>query len=107
MQAVNRGATEDALRLIDESHGHLLDARRTFQAVEAANDRQLHVTVSQKAGPSDREGCHSVSAHTPRRDAEPGPQVITGRNPGPVSKAHPQRRGARASSRPFFLRRVR
>ena len=36
MQAVNRGAAEDALRLIDESHAQLLDDRRTLQAVEAA-----------------------------------------------------------------------
>ncbi len=36
MQAVNRDTTEDALRLIDESHGRLLDDRRTLQAVEAA-----------------------------------------------------------------------
>ena len=36
MQAVNRDATEDALRLIDDSHAQLLDDRRTLQAVEAA-----------------------------------------------------------------------
>jgi DNA-binding transcriptional MerR regulator len=36
MQAINRGTTEDALRLIDESHAQLLDDRRTLQAVEAA-----------------------------------------------------------------------
>jgi DNA-binding transcriptional MerR regulator len=36
MQAVNRGATEEALRLIDDSHAQLLDDRRTLQAVEAA-----------------------------------------------------------------------
>jgi DNA-binding transcriptional MerR regulator len=36
MQAVNRGATEDALALIDESHVQLLDDRRTLKAVEAA-----------------------------------------------------------------------
>jgi DNA-binding transcriptional MerR regulator len=36
MQAINRGATEDALSLIDESHAQLLDDRRTLQAVEAA-----------------------------------------------------------------------
>ena len=36
MQAINRGTTEDALRLIDESHARLLDDRRTLQAVEAA-----------------------------------------------------------------------
>ncbi|WP_243707322.1 TioE family transcriptional regulator [Micromonospora sp. KC606] len=36
MQAINRDAVEAALRLIDESHAQLLDARRTLQAVEAA-----------------------------------------------------------------------
>jgi DNA-binding transcriptional MerR regulator len=36
MQAVSRGMTQDALRLIDESHAQLLDDRRTLQAVEAA-----------------------------------------------------------------------
>lgn len=36
MQSVNRGTTEDALRLIDESHAQLLDDRRTLQAVEGA-----------------------------------------------------------------------
>jgi DNA-binding transcriptional MerR regulator len=36
MQAVHRGATEDAFRLVDESHAQLLDDRRTLQAVEAA-----------------------------------------------------------------------
>ncbi|MFV2113707.1 TioE family transcriptional regulator [Micromonospora sp. LOL_025] len=36
MRAVNRDATEDALRLIDESHAQLLDDRRTLQAAEAA-----------------------------------------------------------------------
>ena len=36
MQAVNRDATGDALRLIDDSHAQLLDDRNTLQAVEAA-----------------------------------------------------------------------
>lgn len=36
MRAVNREATAEALRLIDESHAQLLDDRRTLQAVEAA-----------------------------------------------------------------------
>ncbi len=36
MQAINRDATADALRLIDESHVQLLEDRRTLQAVEAA-----------------------------------------------------------------------
>lgn len=36
MRAINRGTTDDAFRLIDESHTQLLDDRRTLQAVEAA-----------------------------------------------------------------------
>jgi DNA-binding transcriptional MerR regulator len=36
MRAVNEDATEDALRLIDESHAQLWEDRRTLQAVEAA-----------------------------------------------------------------------
>lgn len=36
MQAVNRGAVADALRIIDEGHAQLLDDRRTLHAVEAA-----------------------------------------------------------------------
>jgi DNA-binding transcriptional MerR regulator len=38
MRAINRGAAEDALALIDESHAQLLDDRRTLRAVEAALD---------------------------------------------------------------------
>jgi DNA-binding transcriptional MerR regulator len=36
MQAVHRNATEEALRLVDESHAQLVDDRRTLEAVEAA-----------------------------------------------------------------------
>ncbi|WP_338703093.1 TioE family transcriptional regulator [Streptomyces sp. Q6] len=36
MRAVNEGATDEALRLVDESHVQLLDDRRTLQAVERA-----------------------------------------------------------------------
>ncbi|MFB7441741.1 TioE family transcriptional regulator [Streptomyces mirabilis] len=36
MRAVNRGAVDEALRLVDESHAQLLDDRRTLQAVERA-----------------------------------------------------------------------
>ncbi|MES5820597.1 TioE family transcriptional regulator [Streptomyces sp. RG80] len=36
MRAVNEAATEEALRLVDESHAQLLDDRRTLQAVERA-----------------------------------------------------------------------
>ncbi|MFF5706514.1 MerR family DNA-binding transcriptional regulator [Streptomyces sp. NPDC012794] len=36
MRAVNRGAAEDAFRLVDESHAQLLEDRRTLGAVESA-----------------------------------------------------------------------
>ncbi|MFI2374888.1 TioE family transcriptional regulator [Streptomyces sp. NPDC018964] len=36
MRAVNRGAADEAFRLIDESHAQLLEDRRTLQAVEEA-----------------------------------------------------------------------
>lgn len=36
MRAVNRGAVDEAFRLIDESHARLLEDRRTLHAVESA-----------------------------------------------------------------------
>src|SRR5262245_21828845 len=36
MQAVNRGAAEEALVVIDDSHAQLVDDRRTLRAVETA-----------------------------------------------------------------------
>lgn len=36
MRAVNQGAVDEALSLVDESHAQLLDDRRTLQAVERA-----------------------------------------------------------------------
>jgi DNA-binding transcriptional MerR regulator len=36
MHAINRGTSEDALRLIDESHAQLLEDRRTLWQVESA-----------------------------------------------------------------------
>ena len=36
MRAVNEGAVDEALRLVDESHAQLLNDRRTLQAVESA-----------------------------------------------------------------------
>ncbi|MFJ7772601.1 TioE family transcriptional regulator [Streptomyces sp. NPDC097107] len=36
MRAVNRGAVDEAYRLIDESHAQLLEDRRTLRAVEGA-----------------------------------------------------------------------
>ncbi|MTE21642.1 MerR family transcriptional regulator [Streptomyces sp. TRM43335] len=49
MRAVNEGATEEAFRLIDESHVQLLDDRRTLRAVEKAL-RDLEPTAA--SGPA-------------------------------------------------------
>jgi DNA-binding transcriptional MerR regulator len=50
MRAVNEGAAEEALRLIDESHARLLDDRRTLQAVESALRELEPTTVSEPGG---------------------------------------------------------
>ncbi|KQW02427.1 TioE family transcriptional regulator [Streptomyces sp. Root369] len=56
MRAVNEGATEEAFRLIDESHVQLLDDRRTLEAVERALRDLEAGTASEPAavaGPGD------------------------------------------------------
>jgi DNA-binding transcriptional MerR regulator len=63
MQAVNRGATESALELIDEGHAQLLEDRHTLQAVESAL-RDL------APEPSARE---TSAAETRERDTFVGP----------------------------------
>ncbi|WP_256062337.1 MULTISPECIES: TioE family transcriptional regulator [unclassified Streptomyces] len=67
MRAVNRGAADEALLLIDESHAQLLDDRRTLRAVESAlRDLGPEVTGS---GPLESPACTDnptdVSADTP------------------------------------------
>ncbi|MFC9294174.1 TioE family transcriptional regulator [Streptomyces sp. NPDC057011] len=63
MRAVNRGAADEAFRLIDESHAQLLDDRRTLRAVEGAL-RDLSATTA--SGP--------VGGAVPESDAAlPGP----------------------------------
>ncbi|MGP3983788.1 TioE family transcriptional regulator [Streptomyces sp. KR80] len=57
MRAVNQGAVDEALGLIDESHAQLLDDRRTLQAVERAL-RGLEPTAASEpnavSGPASR-----------------------------------------------------
>ncbi|MFD5102598.1 TioE family transcriptional regulator [Streptomyces albidochromogenes] len=48
MRAVNRGAVDEALSLVDESHAQLLDDRRTLRAVERA---LLDLTPAPTPGP--------------------------------------------------------
>ncbi|MGW4048124.1 TioE family transcriptional regulator [Streptomyces sp. NPDC004721] len=52
MRAVNEGATDEAFRLIDESHAQLLDDRRTLRAVESALRDLGSTTASEQAGVS-------------------------------------------------------
>lgn len=52
MRAVNRGAVDEAFRLIDESHAQLLDDRRTLRAVESAlRDLEPTMAPGHGAGP--------------------------------------------------------
>ncbi|WP_405759000.1 TioE family transcriptional regulator [Streptomyces sp. NBC_00073] len=59
MRAVNRGAVDEAFRLIDESHAQLLDDRRTLRAVESALRDLEPITapgLSEPSGPSGAGG---------------------------------------------------
>ncbi|MFC9427136.1 TioE family transcriptional regulator [Streptomyces sp. NPDC056987] len=58
MRAVNRGAADEALRLIDESHAQLLDDRATLRAVESAL-RDLEPATPRE--PGGRSGPTAVS----------------------------------------------
>ncbi|MEO3781110.1 TioE family transcriptional regulator [Micromonospora sp. B11E3] len=105
MQAVNRDATEDALRLIDESHAQLLDDRRTLQAVKAAL-RDLEPVPSERGdtfvGPlSRRLGIRPATLRKweraglvqPRRDPQTGYRVYTAADVRDALLAHQLRRG--------------
>ncbi|WP_077800900.1 TioE family transcriptional regulator [Streptomyces sp. JHA26] len=56
MRAVNRGAVDEAFRLVDESHAQLLDDRRTLQAVESALRDLESATVPEPATVSGPDG---------------------------------------------------
>ncbi|MET7465626.1 TioE family transcriptional regulator [Nonomuraea sp. NPDC005501] len=105
MQAVNRGATEDALRLIDESHAQLLDDRRTLQAVEAAL-RDL-APVPQERGdtfvgplarrlgirPATLRKWERAGLVRPRRDPQTGYRIYSAADVRDARLAHQLRRG--------------
>lgn len=105
MQAVNRGATEDALRLIDESHAQLLDDRRTLQAVEAALrdldpvPRERGDTfvgpLSRRLGirPATLRKWERASLVQPRRDPRTGYRVYREADVRDALLAHQLRRG--------------
>lgn len=105
MQAINRGTTEDALALIDESHAQLLDDRHTLQAVEAA----LHdlSPVPQERGdtfvgplarrlgirPATLRKWERAGLVQPRRDARTGYRVYSAADVRDALLIHQLRRG--------------
>ncbi|MFF5210560.1 TioE family transcriptional regulator [Streptosporangium sp. NPDC000396] len=105
MQAINRDAIEDALRLIDESHAQLLDDRRTLQAVEAAL-RDL-APVPQEGGdtfigplarrlgirPATLRKWENAGLVQPRRDPQTGYRVYSTADVRDARLAHQLRRG--------------
>ena len=105
MQAINRDATEDALRLIDESHAQLIDDRRTLRAVEAAV-RDLEPLPQERGevfvGPlSKRLGIRPATLRKweraglvrPHRDPQTGYRVYGGADVRDALLAHQLRRG--------------
>ncbi|GGO62805.1 MerR family transcriptional regulator [Nonomuraea cavernae] len=105
MRAVNRGAVEDALRLIDESHGQLLDDRRTLQAVEDALRDLAPVPqergdtfigpLSRRLGirPATLRKWETAGLVRPRRDPLTGYRVYSAADVRDVRLAHQLRRG--------------
>ncbi|TDE28646.1 MerR family DNA-binding transcriptional regulator [Nonomuraea mesophila] len=105
MRAVNRGAVDDALRLIDDSHGRLLDDRRTLQAVEAAL-RDL-APMPQERGdtfigplarrlgirPATLRKWENAGLVRPRRDPQTGYRVYSAADVRDARLAHQLRRG--------------
>ncbi|MFL5336369.1 MAG: TioE family transcriptional regulator [Geminicoccaceae bacterium] len=108
VQAINRDATEDALRLIDESHAQLLDDRRTLQAVEAAlRDLDGLEPVPQERGdtfvgplarrlgirPATLRKWERAGLVQPRRDPQTGYRVYGAADMRDALLAHQLRRG--------------
>ncbi|SCL70674.1 DNA-binding transcriptional regulator, MerR family [Micromonospora peucetia] len=105
MQAISRGTTEDAFRLIDESHAQLLDDRRTLQAVEAAL-RDLSPVPRERGdtfvGPLARRlGIRPATLRKweraglvqPRRDPQTGYRVYSAADVRDTQLVHQLRRG--------------
>ncbi len=105
MQAINRDATEDALRLIDESHTQALDDRRTLQSAEAAlRDLQpvphegrgtLVGPLARRLGirPATLRKWERAGLVQPRRDPQTGYRVYSAADVRDALLAHQLRRG--------------
>jgi DNA-binding transcriptional MerR regulator len=105
MRAINGDATEEALRLVDESHAQLLDDRHTLRAVEAAL-RDLEPGARERGdtfvGPLARRlGIRPATLRTweraglvrPRRDPRTGYRVYSPADVRDALLAHQLRRG--------------
>lgn len=106
MQAVNKGAVEDAFHLIDESHAQLLDDRRTLQAVERAL-RDLAPARSTESGgtfigplagnlgiqPATLRKWERAGLLHPRRDPQTGYRVFDAADVRDARLIHQLRRG--------------
>ncbi|MFI1292738.1 TioE family transcriptional regulator [Streptomyces sp. NPDC020792] len=112
MRAVNEGAADEALRLIDESHAQLLDDRRTLRAVERALRDLEPTTASEPAavsgpggtfiGPlAEKLGIRPATLRTweraglvrPRRDPRTGYRVYDEADVRDARLTHQLRRG--------------
>jgi DNA-binding transcriptional MerR regulator len=105
MQAITMGVTEDALRLIDESHAQLLDDRRTLQSVEAAL-RDLAPVPQERGdtfvgplarrlgiGPATLRKWERAGLVQPRRDPRTGYRVYSAADVRDAQLVHQLRRG--------------
>ena len=105
MQAVNRGAIDDALRLIDESHGQLLDDRRALEVVEATLGDLVPVPqergdtfigpLARRLGlrPATLRKWENAGLVQPRRDPQTGYRVYSAADVRDARLAHQLRRG--------------
>ncbi|MEU4835753.1 MerR family transcriptional regulator [Streptosporangium sp. NPDC023615] len=106
MRAVNAGAVEEALRLIDESHAQLADDRHTLEDVERAlrdlappREPEAGVTfigpLARRLGvrPATLRAWERAELITPRRDPRTGYRVYTSSDVRDVLLAHQLRRG--------------
>jgi DNA-binding transcriptional MerR regulator len=112
MQAINTDATEDAFRVIDESHAQLLDDRRTLRAVEAAL-RDLNPAPQERGdtfvgplssrlgvGPATLRKWERAGLVEPRRDPQTGYRVYSAADVRDVLLVHQLRRGG------YLLKRI-
>ncbi|MEU8896182.1 TioE family transcriptional regulator [Nocardia sp. NPDC048505] len=105
MRAVHRTATDDALRLIDESHARLLEDRHTLTAVAAAL-RDLAPVPAQRGDtfigplaralglrPATLRAWENAGLVRPRRDPATGYRIYDAADVRDIRLAHQLRRG--------------